>query len=392
MNGGTLITVEGSGFSTLIKYFCYFGNNAIQSTVVTSNLLTCLAPKIDSKSTVLLKFSAGNESFFESFVFNFKYFNINDLIQVLPFQGGKSGSQSIKFIFTSYLSFSDMAYFNCVFGNITVEAENIGDNTIECLSPPSSVPGPVDIGLELNGVITMSPALKFTYLAEFELSSLEPSHSSTDGGTTVKLLGKGFNFDSELSCRFGLVYTTAEFISENEVKCVSPSHIEGSVEVALIVGEVESSKKFDFKYVTSAKVTSVFPLVGDMNGGTLITVEGSGFLKSLDLLAPSMNCMFGNKSVIATIISDTRLTCLSPLVINQEIVSFFINIVSETKFDFKYLYFHLYKILPNYGSYQNSSVFSVYGSIIISIKRKFSCFIGDYLSFFIDLYDGKSLD
>jgi len=54
-------------------------------------------------------------------------------------------------------------------------------------------------------------------------------------------------------------------------------------------------------------VANVQPTGSSIDGGETVRVEGSGFDQSLEML-----CIFGNQSVVATIISDVLITCLSP--------------------------------------------------------------------------------
>ena len=57
----------------------------------------------------------------------------------------------------------------------------------------------------------------------------------------------------------------------------------------------------------SASVSSIYPVVGMMSGGTLVTVQGSGFVEGVDVY-----CKFGGMPSLARWVSSTKLECYSP--------------------------------------------------------------------------------
>merc|ERR550514_2368670 len=122
----------------------------------------------------------------------------------------------------------------------------------------------------------------------------------------------GYNFvDSDtLACRFGdadAEYT--RWISSSKIECEAPPHAVGEVSVELTTNGVDyTSNGVLFKYLPEVEVTSVTPAAGVVSGGTAVQVLGSGFLFSQKLL-----CRFGLQSVPAAYVSETELTCVSPL-------------------------------------------------------------------------------
>jgi hypothetical protein len=64
----------------------------------------------------------------------------------------------------------------------------------------------------------------------------------------------------------------------------------------------------------------IFPLGGPVQGGTFVTVTGSGFAIFYDPLTKP-KCKFGASIVEATVASDAQVVCRSPKALNAEIVS-----------------------------------------------------------------------
>ena len=106
----------------------------------------------------------------------------------------------------------------------------------------------------------------------------------------MSVSGSGFVSSPQLACRFG-TQAAAEivFVSSNLLKCTSPSGVEGSVSVEVSGNGADySSDAVQFRYQSSAVVSSVTPNVGPMSGNTKVLVRGFNFVDS-DML----HCRFG---------------------------------------------------------------------------------------------------
>ena len=62
-----------------------------------------------------------------------------------------------------------------------------------------------------------------------------------------------------------------------------------------------------FFYEVEASVRSIYPVVGMMSGGTLVTVHGMGFVEGVDVY-----CKFGGMPSVARWVSSMKLECYSP--------------------------------------------------------------------------------
>jgi alpha-tubulin suppressor-like RCC1 family protein len=75
-----------------------------------------------------------------------------------------------------------------------------------------------------------------------------------------------------------------------------------------------------YVYYKNPTLVKIFPLGGPVEGGTFVTVTGSGFAIFYDPLTKP-KCKFGASIVEATVASDARVVCRSPKALNAEIVS-----------------------------------------------------------------------
>ena len=97
----------------------------------------------------------------------------------------------------------------------------------------------------------------------------------------VSVLGQNFQNLETLSCRFGgAAYTViARFLSQTTLECVAPTQDAGTVALTLSLnGQQFADIGAFFVYYATPSVAAVEPYRGASEGGTLVTVHGSGFV------------------------------------------------------------------------------------------------------------------
>lgn len=154
--------------------------------------------------------------------------------------------------------------------------------------------------------ITVSTALPPT------LSSLSPSSGPDAGGTTVALVGTNFIAGSTAVTIGGATVpaSSVTVTSPTSLSFVTPAHAAGVVTVSVSTPEGASgSPSSGFSYVSAPlapNVSGLSPSQGPDLGGTLVTISGVGFMGATSV-------SFGGVSAQSfTVVSDTRITALSP--------------------------------------------------------------------------------
>ena len=141
------------------------------------------------------------------------------------------------------------------------------------MSPPGT--GTVDVTVTgPGGTTTTSPADEFTYLPAPAVTGISPAAGPTDGGTRVTITGTGFT-DATL-VDFGPNAATSVVVdSATQITATSPAGT-GTVDVIVTgPGGISTSVLADeFTYMT---VASVSPAAGPTDGGTAVTITGTGF-------------------------------------------------------------------------------------------------------------------
>ncbi|MCB9738269.1 MAG: IPT/TIG domain-containing protein [Deltaproteobacteria bacterium] len=133
------------------------------------------------------------------------------------------------------------------------------------------------------------------------LAAVVPETGPTAGLTEVVLQGAGLS--TATAVWFGdSKALDLQLLDDGSLRCRTPPHPTGPVEVTVLRMEdgiplPELSLPFGFRYVPTMTVTRVLPETGPTTGGTLVTVEGSGFV-------PGTHFVFGDRVAITPQIVD----------------------------------------------------------------------------------------
>ena len=157
-----------------------------------------------------------------------------------------------------------------------------------------------------------------------QVLTIGPASGPADGGTLVNLTGVSLGDGSSWRCRFGDVLVGAEYLDEDErVSCYAPRQPTDNVELDVNVS-IDGGSSFcggqplAFRYYPAPNVSSISPASGTAQGGTRVTVTGSGFAG----LGGRVVCSYGSLRVgdsiragattPAELINDTQLECDAP--------------------------------------------------------------------------------
>jgi hypothetical protein len=171
----------------------------------------------------------------------------------------------------------------------------------------------------------------FTYTPNIVVAEVVPPRGPDLGGTLLTIIGDGFispNDNSAVSeetfkCRFaGFVIVSAQVVNATHMKCVAPAIDEMSVHdsgaQAVVSVEVScNGVQFEgldangvganFRYYESIQLLSVSPRSGPHEGGTVISVIGTGFINS-----PQLACSVNGKWFTAAFVSSHSVRCSVP--------------------------------------------------------------------------------
>lgn len=188
--------------------------------------------------------------------------------------------------------------------NVTV----ISDNVIFATSPAGEGAVPLTVTGTALGDATSDE--QFLYIPEdvTGITDFTPTTGPEAGGTQVTIIGGGFTGADGVN--FGSTPATdVTVISDNEIVATSPAGT-GSVQITIVGtdnGDLTSDESFTYvPAVVPGAVVSFAPNNGPEAGGTVVTINGSGFTG-----ATGVN--FGaTPATDVTVISDNVITATTP--------------------------------------------------------------------------------
>ena len=127
--------------------------------------------------------------------------------------------------------------------------------------------------------------------ASLFLHGVTPDRGPPEGGTRVTLRGAGFA--AGLRVFFGQTEaTTVEVLDATSATAIAPPHPPGRVDVMLTVAAIEDGEDGEgarqpdaFEYVGTLRLDRVAPAEVPVAGGTLVTLEGTGFTPDSQVIA-----------------------------------------------------------------------------------------------------------
>ena len=337
VDGGTEVTLMGTGLSETGPWACVFGEAvAVLATQLATGHLRCKSPPQPPGRVPLRVFRSGSPlgsavsgavaaastSSLRDFGITFEYQGTVFLSSVEPRSGSTSGGTPITL---RGFGFANASMLTCGFSEqngrfLSSPAVQASGSTAVCSSPPLTsgkgyayVAGPtvVTVTVSLNGVDFTRRGLQYTYYQPVEVFGLFPAMGSTSGGTVVTIVGRGFLPSEALSCRFGaFAASPGEFLSSDAVRCTSPPSPHGPTDVIVSITNnladySESSAIFEYR--PHARPERFYPSISPLSGGMLVTIEGGTFFAT-----PQLACRFGGIVVKANLESRTSITCQVP--------------------------------------------------------------------------------
>jgi PKD repeat protein len=309
--GGTSVTLHGRGFladGAGANTISFGGRPAVSVVVLDDATLRCVEPGGPSGSAVEVVLTNVNGA---ATPVLFDYFPAPRLDELVPAHGFSGGGTWVELHGTAFLA--NEAGANAVFfgAEEASEVTVLDDGTLRCRTP-AGAPGSVDV-LLLNANGSASLLGGFVYDWAPTVTSVEPAEGSALGGSSVLVRGGGFQTPGAgpLAVRFGAnPASDVQVLDAFTLRCVTPSGPAGT-SVALVVSNSRGTSSLDgFAYRPRPRLLGIEPRSGPPEGGTRVTLSGSGFLERE---AGAAQVFFGAAPASdVVVLDDATLTCTSP--------------------------------------------------------------------------------
>ncbi|GLY26996.1 IPT/TIG domain-containing protein [Kineosporia sp. NBRC 101731] len=301
VSGGTEVTVTGSNFDLITSV------QVGTKTVNPKGSSTASSLKFDSPSndagayTVTLSGPGGTSLTAGTFVYTP---NPAGPATVVPSSGPLPGGNQVTITGTGFSSLLALTVGANVITNYTVT----GDTQITFTMPAGLTTGTVPIIIATAGGIV---TLNYSYVAfDANITGVAPISGPVTGGTVVTITGTGFT--GATGIRFGGTAGTAFSVNGagTQITVTTPQHAAGLVNVVVVgAGNIESANTGLYTYLpvnVAPTVTALTPSVGPVDGGTQVTIYGTGLLTTTGV------SFGGSAATNVTVINSTTILATSP--------------------------------------------------------------------------------
>ena len=306
--GGTDVTVEGTNFVGPLTV--YFGTTAIPGvTPGTPESLTVESPAGTGTVDVTVMTTGGTSPINRpADQFTYTASTAPVVSGVSPNSGPLAGGTPVTISGSNFTGATAVAFGTLAATGFTVNSGGM----ITVNSPMSLTPGPVDVTVTTpSGKSATSASDVFTYVAAPPtVTMVSPTSGPTTGMTPVTISGS--NFTGATAVDFGATPAASFSVVNNmTITAVSPPGT-GTVDVLVTgPGGTSTPSQADlFTYVVLVRptVTAISPRSGPPNGGTLVTITGSGFSQP-----GAVSVSFGsNPATNVTVVNPNSITAVSP--------------------------------------------------------------------------------
>lgn len=305
--GGTTVIVTGTGF--LNGVVLRFGNsNCATTTWNSATSATCLtAAHIAGTVNVYATNPDGQVgTLIGSALGGYTYVPPPTVSSISPELGDDGGGTPVTITGTNFdVDIGDTVDFSGSACTVTAESAT----SISCTTA-AHAPGKVNITVTNNDGQDDMLAQAYMYRGQPTVTNVTPSAGGVGGGTFITITGT--NFAEGATVDMGGVACTAELtvVDDTTITCKTPVHAAGGVTVTVTNDDLQAGfMNAAYTFQAAPAVTSISPTRGRADGGTEITITGSGFLAGAEV-------HFGTSPAVpaASLIIDssTQIRAISP--------------------------------------------------------------------------------
>jgi len=296
ISGGTVVTITGTDF--LAGATVKIGSATCASpTVVNATTITCTtAPRSAGIVDIVVTNTDAQVGTLNN---SFEYLAPPIMTAITPAFGPVAGGNSVVITGTGF-----RAGITATFGTNDCPVTLVFPTEITCTAPAHDA-GPVTVVVNNTDNQSNTALLAYTYLVPPTVTAIAPSSGRITGGTAVTLTGTGFVPGSSVKIG-GVPCEPLSIASLTSMSCTTAAHTAGVVDVvvtspSLITGTLSNG----YTYVPPPAVTSLAPSSGTKDGGTAITITGTGFSLGATVALGGTNCG------ALTVNSATEIVCTS---------------------------------------------------------------------------------
>lgn len=196
-----------------------------------------------------------------------------DVVSLSPLSGSTAGGTVVTLTGTGFRQGAEV-----LFGSTPATSVTVSSPTELTATTAMHAIGVVSVTVRNPDGQSDELARSFRFVDPPTLTAVAPESGDVAGGNTVRLTGAGFTQSSTVTFD-GVAASQVTLVSPTELDAVAPAHAPGAVDVVVSVEGATATLAGGYTYVRGAPtVRAAAPANGPIEGGTLVTVTGSGFV------------------------------------------------------------------------------------------------------------------
>jgi hypothetical protein len=304
ISGGTAVTITGTGFQSgaTVKIG---GTSATAVNVASSTSITATTAAHSAGSSSVVVTNTDGQS--GTLTGGYTYTSPAPTVaSISPPSGSTNGGTAVTITGTGFQSGATVSI-----GGSAATGVNVASSTSITATTASHSAGSSDVVVTNTDGQSGTLSNGYAYLVVNSaptVGSISPTSGSTNGGTAVTITGTGFLFGATATFG-GTAATGVTVASSTSITAITPAHTTGTVSVVVTNTDSKSgtlSNGFNYVVVNPAPtVTSINPASGTSNGGTAVTITGTGFLSGATVT------LGGTAATNVTVKNSTSITATS---------------------------------------------------------------------------------
>ena len=302
-NGGTVVTISGSGFAD--GDTVDFGQtSASEMHVVNANTITATSPP--GSGTVDVTVSAAGVSSNTSAADQFSYAPSPAVTSISPAVGGVSGGSTISINGSGFDNTSTVTVGGVAATNVVLTSATQISATVPSAAGPST--DDVVVTTTTGGPSTISPADEFIYAKVPTVANVVAKGGPTNGGTAITVYGTGLVPGATVSVGGQPANHVTVYAGDAALSAITPGQAPGTYDIIVTtpVGSSNATSADQFTYEASPSLTAITPAGGPLAGGTSVSISGANFY------ADSTVTFGSTPASSVTVNSSTSITAVSP--------------------------------------------------------------------------------
>ena len=228
---------------------------------------------------------------------------------ITPSTGTTSGGTSVTIAGTGFLSGATVS-----FGGPPATGVTLASSTSITATTPAHAAGAVSVIVTNTDAQSNTLAGGYTYAAPHAaptVTAITPNSGTTNGGTAVTITGTGFLAGASVKLG-GSSATGVTVVNSNAITAITPAHAAGAVSIVVTNTDAKSGTLTNgYTYAgpqsnPAPTVTAITPNSGPTNGGTSVTITGTGFLSGVTIK------LGGTSATSVALVNSTSITAVTP--------------------------------------------------------------------------------